>query len=184
MNHAIKMVLLAQATADVNRYLQSLLDFDTVHIEGRNFMGAAANGLGLPAREGRDIYDKDFPKFKESLLTWVELKTQFEIGEATKKAEAEQSAHTARLFEFRKSGEETERIISEGYQSAPEGADDDFIQLFNSSRDAFLQAAKHVSKNLMQIIQIKHRLTLEYCFTGHLVSEETAMKLVELYEIK
>lgn len=62
--------------------------------------------------------------------------------------------------------------------------DDGYVTLFNSSRDAFLQAAERFHHDCMGLIQLKHRLTLEHCFAGHLVSEETAKKLVDLYEVK
>ena len=185
MNQVTNTMLLAQATADVSKYLKSLMDFDAVKTEGRAFMAMAVGSLGLSEHEGRKAYDNGFPEMKEQLFAWADQKAQEETTAAAQEAQAEQSIHAVRLNELRKSHEATMQMLADRHATAiPEDADDDFVRLINSSHEDMVQAAERFHGDFMGIVQMKHRLTLEHCFTGHLVSEETAKKLVELYEVK
>lgn len=185
MNQATQAILVAQATADVVHKLQSLMDFDSIKNEGRVFMAAAVESLGHKWQEGRDAYDRGFPQLKQQIFEWVVKKAGTEVNEALGEAAREQGIHTARLRNLRESHADLMARLAERHRSAvPKGADDDFVRLINSSHEEMVAVAERHFADFMAIIQLKHRLMLEHCFTGHLVSEATAKKLVELYEVK
>ncbi|HEV8666563.1 MAG TPA: hypothetical protein VN665_01805 [Candidatus Paceibacterota bacterium] len=184
MDQAIKTMLLAQASAEVTKRMESFMDFDSTKVEGVAFMRMAADTLGLSASEGEKAYHNGFVEFKQLLLAWAQGCAQVEMFKAVLEAEEEQAAHTQRLTDLRKHHAKTLQMLNDRHRSAvPEDADDEFVRLINSSHEAMVQSVERFNSDLMSIVQMKHRLVLEHCFTGHLVSENTAKKLTDLYEI-
>lgn len=185
MNQATHTILVATAIAEVAKCYESFVDFDAEKTEGRAFMEAAAQSLGLAGRDGRREYDKGFEDFKRDMLATFEQKATVELKSAVSEAEAEQRTHAHRLSELRKLHSETMQMLADHHEkSIPEDADDDFVRLINSSHEEMTQAAERFHREFMDIVQTRHRLELERCFVCHLVGEETAKKLVELYEVK
>lgn len=174
------------AAAEVAERLKSFAEFDATTEKGRVFMEAAATSLGLPAHEGRNAYERfNIPELKLWLNDWASKEAQKEVGEAVVEAEAEQKHHTAYLDESQQHHTELmQKLADYAKRSVPDGADDEFTKLIRSSDEQIAQAAQRSHDGLMTIMQLGHRLKLKHCFTGHLVSDETAEALVNLYEVK
>lgn len=185
MNEAIHTILIATAIAEVAKCYESCVDFNAEKTKGRAFMEAAAQSLGLSGHDGQQEYDKRFEDFKRDMLATFEQKATIELSYAVSEAESEQRAHAYRLSKLRMLHSETMLMLADHHEkSILENADDCFVRLINSSHEKMTQAAERFHDEFMYIVQMRHRLELERCFVCHLVGEETAKKLVELYEVK
>lgn len=185
MSEAAKVMLVAQATAEIAERLESYLDFAAANIHSRVLMEVAAVQLGLSAEVGRNFYDKDFLRFKQELLAWAAQTAQAEMAEAVQEAEREQGFHERRLAELNGQCQSLVQMLADPRTPPmPEIVDDDFIRSVDSFRKEAIQRVESFHADFMEIVQMKHRLNLEHCFTSHLVGEATAKKLADLYEVK
>src|SRR5690606_32179149 len=119
------------------------------------------------------------------MAAWAAQKAEIEISQAVSAAEAEQAAHVKRLVEF---GQEHDHLLKTldtiEPNNMPDAAEDEHsASLIESFRTKNKKRAEDFHRDFMALIQQKHRINVEYCFTSHLVSKETARKLANLYEV-
>lgn len=185
MSQEEKAALLEEAEAEIATWLKSRMDFSQAKEEQYEQMELIAYLAGIAPEDGREVIDEKFPDFRRQLVAWAAQKAEIEISQAVSAAEAEQAAHMKRLVEF---GQEHDQLLkaldliepdrmpdpAEGEQSAAS---------IDSFRAETKKRAEDFHRDFMALIQQKHRINVEYCFTSHLVSKETARKLANLYEV-
>lgn len=184
MDEVAKTKLVALATTQIKAKLVAMMDIASAQFEGRRFMGAAAESVGLSVREGEKLLDDNFQSFQKDLEKWAEERAAGEISAAVEEAEEEQERHGLRLSELRQSHHELVEKLADSFGD-PEVADDELIKLLKSHHEEMVRHAEKSHENFVAILQERHRLNLWHCFSKHLVPEGTVLlQLIDLYEIK
>lgn len=186
MTQTILMTMIALAGGEIAKRYEEIMKPELLaqKVKGRATMATAAVEMGLSAREGEKAYDDGFPQLLEDLRGWIAEQAEIEIKQAVDEAEEEAAKHASYLeHAWRDHDHLMQQLADRQQNSVPEDADEEFKALIKSSDEAMAQRAEQGFRDIMRVVQMRHRLTIEYCFTKHLVPPATAKKLADYYEV-
>lgn len=164
MNNVLKMKLLAEATGEVAARMESFVNLSAVKAQGLTYMELAAHSLKLPVDDARAAHAEGYSEFEQQIRGWINQKAELEISEAVREAEDVRGEYLSAYTELTSSF----KTLQEGFRSQGVGK-------------TFMDTAEAEQAKLMKTLKDARLLRLKQCFLVHLVGEETAQKLAELY---
>ncbi|HEY5383023.1 MAG TPA: hypothetical protein VIJ88_00510 [Candidatus Paceibacterota bacterium] len=177
MDQALKTMLLAQATAEVISFVRTFADMEADREKTLEFANELGYKFGLPKIEVTQMFDTEFAKSKSQFDLHIENMAKAEVSEAVKQAECEQLMYTSKRDEL------NQMLVEQMVLIGTRAASIDKV-LDNGFHDKLEEQIRSSHAGLMKIVQEMHRGALRFVFSLHLIEQETAAKLVDLYEVK